>query len=88
MQVKATGIITALNDKIWKMVFKGSRHPVHIPHITVDQEQIFLDEIEQLLCQSSHNCTPDQFEEDLCAPYTLPEFEEILLKLQKGKSSG
>ena len=104
-QVKATGNITAMNDKNGEMVFeqaaigdaildhfstifKGSRHPVHTPQTPADQEQICLDEIEQLLRQSSQNFAPDQFEEEVCSPYTLPEFEEILSKLPKGKSSG
>ena len=69
-------------------VFEGQRAPVHVMEPPNDQVDIVLAEIEEILGQSEPSFAPDQFEEEVCKPYSYVELEQILQKLPAGKASG
>ena len=69
-------------------IFKGQRHPVYANPPPVDQVQICLDEMEQLLLQEPPNFQPDQFEQEVCSPYSFLELDTMLKNLPNGKASG
>ena len=69
-------------------VFEGQRAPVHVMEPPNDQVDIVLAEIEEILGQSESSFAPDQFEEEVCKPYSYVELEQILQKLPAGKASG
>ena len=69
-------------------VFKGKRHPIHAKDATINQEEICLSELEAILHSSLPTTDPLKFEDEVCSPYTFLELDELLGKLQSGKSSG
>ena len=69
-------------------IFKAKRHPV-LPQLNHDdQDQVCLDELDLLLSQHHPSFQPNQFEEEVCSPYTYLELDHLLKKLPLGKSSG
>lgn len=74
----------------FEVIFKGQRHPVYVEQAPVDHVQLCIDDIDQLLNNESgaNNYLPDQFEKDVCAPYTYLELDKMLKNLPNGKASG
>ena len=74
----------------FEQIFSGKRHPVHTSShnpapSNVDQ---VLNDIDEILGQQSPHFQPCQFEDQICAPYTYLELDQILEKLPLGKASG
>ena len=69
-------------------IFKGSRHPILVDETLNNQEELCLAELDVILSRDSRTFTPDQFEDEVCSPYTFIELDQILKKLPKGKSAG
>ena len=54
-------------------IFEGKRHPAY-PNITpLDQTALTIQEIYQILCQSSASYKSDHVEEQVCPPFTFLE---------------
>ena len=69
-------------------IFEGKRHPVYPTNTPLDQNEVSIQEINQILSQSSQSFKPDHFEEEVCPPFTFTELEQTLASLQTGKASG
>ena len=69
-------------------IFQGQRHPVYVQHAPVDHVQLCMEELDQLLDQESINYQPDQFQAEVCAPYSYLELDKMLQNLPNGKLSG
>ena len=69
-------------------IFKGQRHPVYVQHAQVDQVQLCLEEIDQILGHDPLIYQPDQFQEEVCTPYSYLELDKMLKNLPNGKASG
>ena len=69
-------------------IFEGKRHPVYPTNTPLDQNELSIQEINQILSQSSQSFKPDHFEEEVCPPFTFTELEQTLASLQTGKDSG
>ena len=69
-------------------VFEGTRHPVHSPPPTLNQEDICIAELDLILGHTTPSINPAQFEDEVCPPYTFLELCQMLQKLPRGKSSG
>ena len=69
-------------------IFQGKRVPVYPIRDVDDQIELTLQEIEQVLCQATPPTEKDQFESQICSPYTFTELNQILQKLPNGKASG
>ena len=72
----------------FKNIFKGSRVP--IPPYTLEQTQVdeAINEIDAMLNEDPIPISHTKFENEVCAPYTFSEVEDILLKLPGGKACG
>ena len=69
-------------------IFDGQRVPVFAPDPPPDQIQVALREIEQMLHLPDPVLPHDHFEEEVCAPYSFVELEQLLQQLPTGKASG
>ena len=69
-------------------VFKGKRCPVFPLESSSPQVDLAILEIDQILRQTPVLFKPDQFEEEICTPYSFLELTQILDKLPSGKASG
>ena len=69
-------------------IFDGKRHPIFTTTNSPDQCSLSIQEIDQILSQSTSSFKFDQFEEQVCPPFTFIELEESLGNLPFGKASG
>ena len=69
-------------------IFDGKRHPVFPIPDSLDQTELSILEINQILSQSPPSFKPDQFEEQVCPPFSFIELDESLGNLPSGKASG
>ena len=102
--IQGAGNITAVSDQDEKLLFEqeeiedvvlnhfskifdAKRVPVEISREEVDQVDAAIAEIDQMLGDSQS--TPyDRYEEEMTAPYTYSELEELLTQLPNNKASG
>ena len=72
----------------FQTIFEGKRHPVFTESSPSDQNLIALQEIDDILEQESFSFENDQFENDVCPPFTFTELEHTLESLPNGKATG
>ena len=72
----------------FEKIFDAKRVPVFPAEDAIDHVAVVCQEIEQLLCDNSPTFENNHFEEEVCAPYSYIELNQILQKLPSGKASG
>ena len=69
-------------------IFVGQRVPVFPLDSIPDQVALSIAELDQILDENTPSFSPDHFEENVCAPYTYAELNDILGQLPLNKASG
>ena len=54
----------------------------------MDQVSLCLQELDQILGQENRNFEPDEFEKEVCSPFSYIELDTMLKDLPNGKASG
>ena len=68
-------------------IFAGKRVPVY-DVVVQDQVELTIMELEQILAKEGPMFKEDQFESQVCPPYSFTELEQILRDLPDGKAAG
>lgn len=69
-------------------IFSGKRHPVYVEPPPIDHVSLCIEEIDKILGNETGSYEPDEFEKEVCSPFSFVELDNMLRKLPNGKASG